>query len=55
MWAAILNAYTNKEETVVYSAFLTEHLERALELLGDIVFHSTFPEHEIEKGDGSDH
>ena len=44
-----LNAYTNKEETVVYSAFLTEHLERALELLGDIVFHSTFPQREIEK------
>lgn len=44
-----LNAYTNKEETVVYSAFLTEHLERALELLGDIVFYSTFPQHEIEK------
>ena len=44
-----LNAYTNKEETVVYSAFLTEHLERAMDLLGDIVFHSTFPQHEIEK------
>lgn len=44
-----LNAYTNKEETVVYAAFLTEHLERALELLSDIVFHSTFPQHEIEK------
>lgn len=44
-----LNAYTNKEETVVYAAFLTEHLERAVELLGDIVFHSTFPQHEIEK------
>ena len=44
-----LNAYTNKEETVVYAAFLKEHLERALELLGDIVFHSTFPQHEIEK------
>ena len=44
-----LNAYTNKEETVVYAAFLTGHLERALELLGDIVFHSTFPQHEIEK------
>lgn len=44
-----LNAYTNKEETVVYAAFLTEHLGRALELLGDIVFHSTFPQHEIEK------
>ena len=44
-----LNAYMNKEETVVYAAFLTGHLERALELLGDIVFHSTFPQHEIEK------
>ena len=38
-----LNAYTNKEETVVYAAFLTG------DLLGDIVFHSTFPQHEIEK------
>ena len=38
-----LNAYTNKEETVIYSAFLTEHL------LADIVFHSTFPQNEIEK------
>lgn len=44
-----LNAYTNKEETVVYAAFLTEHLGRALELLTDIVFRSTFPQNEIEK------
>ena len=44
-----LNAYTNKEETVIYSAFLTEHFRRALELLADIVFHSTFPQNEIEK------
>lgn len=44
-----LNAYTNKEETVIYSAFLTEHFARAFELLADIVFHSTFPPHEIEK------
>ena len=44
-----LNAYTNKEETVIYSAFLNEHLGRAFELLVDIVFHSTFPEREIEK------
>ena len=44
-----LIAYTIKEETGVYAAFLTGHLERALELLGDIVFHSTFPQHEIEK------
>lgn len=47
-----LNAYTNKEETVVYAAFLTEHFGRALELLTDIVFHSTFPQHEIEKETG---
>ena len=38
-----LNAYTNKEETVIYSAFLVEHFSRAFELLADIVFHSTFP------------
>lgn len=44
-----LNAYTNKEETVVYSAFLKEHFSRATELLSDIVFHSTFPQHEIDK------
>ena len=44
-----LNAYTNKEETVVYSAFLVEHFPRAVELLADIVFHSTFPQAEIEK------
>lgn len=44
-----LNAYTNKEETVVYTAFLAEHYSRAFELLTDIVFHSTFPQHEIDK------
>ncbi len=44
-----LNAYTNKEETVVYTAFLAEHFSRAFELLTDIVFQSTFPQHEIDK------
>lgn len=44
-----LNAYTNKEETVIYSAFLKEHFSRAIELLTDIVFHPTFPQNEIEK------
>lgn len=44
-----LNAYTNKEETIVYSAFLKEHFMRAAELLTDIVFCSTFPENQIEK------
>lgn len=44
-----LNAYTNKEETVVYSAFMKNHLPRAVELLFDVVFNSTYPQHEIDK------
>ena len=44
-----LNAYTNKEETVVYRSFLAEHVPRAVELLADIVFHSTYPQAEIDK------
>ena len=44
-----LNAYTTKEETVIYSSFLKEHFPRAVELLADIVLDSTFPEAEIEK------
>jgi len=44
-----LNAYTNKEETVIYSIFLEQHFERAIELLSDLTFHSEFPTYEIEK------
>lgn len=44
-----LNAYTTKEETFIYATFLSEHFGRAVELLSDMVFHSTFPEHQIEK------
>ena len=44
-----LNAYTNKEETVVYAAFMKEHFERAADLIFDIVLHSTYPQHEIDK------
>jgi len=44
-----LNAYTNKEETVIYSAFLEQHFQRAFELLSDLVFNSEFPDNEIEK------
>lgn len=47
-----LNAFTNKEETVVYSAFLKKDFVRALELLTDIVFGSTFPQHEVGKERG---
>jgi len=44
-----LNAYTNKEETVVYSIFLEQHFDRAVELLSDITFNSEFPANEIQK------
>lgn len=44
-----LDAFTTKEETCIYASALSEHLERCLELFADILFHSTFPAHEIEK------
>lgn len=44
-----LNAFTNKEYTVFYSAILSDHVARAVELLTDIVFHSTYPQAELDK------
>lgn len=44
-----LNAFTTKEETCIYTSSLSKHIDRCLELLADILFHSTFPEKEIEK------
>lgn len=44
-----LNAFTSKEETVIYTTVLNEYTERALELLADVVFHSTFQQKEIDK------
>ena len=44
-----LNAYTSKEGTVYYAAILKEHSARAVDLLSDIVFHSTYPQQEIDK------
>ena len=44
-----LNAYTNKEGTVYSSAILKEHIARAVDLLSDIVFHSVYPQAEIDK------
>lgn len=44
-----LNAYTSKEETVVYSVFPGAHLARAMQLLGDLVADSQFPERELCK------
>ena len=44
-----LNAFTNKEDTVYYAAISKEHFPQAVDLLTDIVFHSTYPQHEIDK------
>lgn len=44
-----LNAYTTKEETVLYAGFLNEYTERSIELMADLIQHSTFPQQEIEK------
>ena len=44
-----LNAFTSKEETVVFATVLNEYFERALELIADIVLNSTFPQKEIDK------
>lgn len=44
-----LNAYTGKENTVYHAAILKEHLPRAIDILTDIVFHSTYPQNEIDK------
>lgn len=44
-----LNAFTNKQETVIYTAFLRKDIDRALDLLGDLVFNSVFPQAQIEK------
>lgn len=44
-----LNAFTNKEDTVFYCAIKKQHLTRAVDLLCDIVFNSTYPQSEVEK------
>lgn len=44
-----LNAYTTKEETMLYSLFPYGHLERATELISDLITSSCFPKSEIDK------
>lgn len=46
---ADLNAYTTKEYTCIHASFLNQHLERSLDLFEDIVFHSLYPEDEMQK------
>ena len=44
-----LNAFTTKEDTVFYAAILKDHLAKAVDVLSDIVFHSVYPQSEIDK------
>lgn len=44
-----LNAFTNKEITVYYATVRREDFPRAANLLSDIVFHSIYPQAEIDK------
>lgn len=44
-----LNAYTSKEETMVYTNSPSGYEDRALELLADLITSSQFPEKEIDK------
>ena len=44
-----LNAFTNKEDTVYYAAISKEHFYQVVDVLNDIVFHSQYPQHEIDK------
>jgi len=49
---ADLNAYTTKEYTCIHASLLKQHLERTIDLFEDIIFHSTFPQDEMEKERG---
>ena len=44
-----LNAFTNKEDTTYYAAIHQDHFRMAVDLLTDIVFHSRYPQSEIDK------
>lgn len=44
-----LNAYTTKECTVFYAAVPADYVRRAVDLLTDMVFHSVYPQKEIDK------
>lgn len=44
-----LNAYTTKEDTTLHATVMRHDLKRAVELVADVIFNSTFPERELRK------
>ena len=44
-----LNAFTTKEDTTIHATVLRSDFAKAAELIADVAFRSTFPEHELER------
>lgn len=44
-----LNAYTTKEDTTLHATVLRRDFRRAVELIADVMFCSTFPDRELDK------
>ncbi|MCB9262130.1 MAG: insulinase family protein [Flavobacteriales bacterium] len=44
-----MNAFTTKDKTVIHASVVKDHFNRAIELLTDVTFNSSFPEKELEK------
>ena len=44
-----LNAYTTKEDTTLHATVLRRDFRRAVELIADVIFSSTYPEKELRK------
>ena len=44
-----LNAFTTKEDTTIHATTLRGDVGKAVELIADITFHSTYPERELER------
>ncbi len=44
-----INAFTSKEYTCIYARCLEEYLEQSVDLISDLLLHSTFPDNELQK------
>ena len=44
-----LNAYTTKEDTTLHATVLRRDFRRAVELIADVIFRSTYPDKELRK------
>lgn len=44
-----LNAFTTKEDTTIHATTLRGDFAKAVELIADVAFHSTFPDRELDK------